>query len=520
MASRTGFDLHVDQCRVVDVHVRTTRLPAPADVRVKAFALLGDGRLSPTLSAQLAHLRQRQRLSREAWVTIWGLRSIHQFLRLPPAATADLEALSLREARRDLSTLEAEGGRPSVALMIGADVQVGSHRRREVSLTAVPEGEVTRHIQPLVDAGFDIRGVCTPAMALAAVARRRRQSTPGTTAAYVALESNAMCVAIVRNGVLLFSREIPWGFADSDEAVDDRLVAELRRSMLFFRQSFRTAVELVVLCGGMSNLRSLTSSISTALSLPVETLDSLSGIDAEAVPEPADAFRSVVAAFWPAMAIASETGQRPNLLPASIRVRREKRVEITRIAAALLAGVLTVAAWYLATGSSREARASEVARLERQVAMLEPEADRISALRSGALTSASQEAALSAFDTQGPRLARLLEAVSQATPPEVVLGEIDAEAEGDHWRTVVNGLAVTADPASSQSAVTGVLQRLSQSPYAGPTVQAPSFRLVSRSVPPEPGAGSRDADQSEGDKVSIPDGMSGVEFSTRFNIRK
>ena len=213
MPNRTGFDLHPDQCRVVDVHVRTTRSGVSGDVRVKAFALLPEGRMSPSLSAELRRLRQEQRLAREAWVTIWGLRSIHQFLRLPPAANSDLEALSLREARRDLSTLESEAGRASVALMIGADVHVGTHRRREVSLTAVPEDEITRHIQPLIDAGFNVCGVSTPAMALAAVARHHGRAMPGTTGAYVALESNAMCVAIIRDGVLLFSREIPWGFS-------------------------------------------------------------------------------------------------------------------------------------------------------------------------------------------------------------------------------------------------------------------------------------------------------------------
>jgi Tfp pilus assembly PilM family ATPase len=521
MPNRTGFDLHPEQCRVVDVHVPASRSARPADVRVNSFALLAEGRMSPTLSEDLRRLRQEQRLAREAWVTIWGLRSIHQFLRLPPAANTHLEALSLREARRELSALEGEAGRVSVALMIGADVQVGSHRRREVSLTAVPESEITRQLQPLTDAGFDVRGVCTPAMALAAVARRHGRSTPGTTAAYVALESNATCVTIIRDGVLLFSREIPWGFSgaltpdDSNEPVDERLAAEVRRSMLFFRQSFRTAVDRVVLCGGVTNVRALTSSLGSALSLPVETLDSLSGIDAEAVPEPADAFRSVVAALWPAIAVAAETGERANLLPAAIRMRREKRAELTRIAAGFLAGVATVAAWYFITGSTRQARASEVARIEERVATLQPQADRIAAQRRNAETAALQDAALIAFEAQGPRLARLLEALSQSIPPEVVLSEIDAQAEGAHWRTVVTGTAITDDAAGGQNAVKGLLQRLAESPYVGPTAQTSSFRIISG----DDGAPSRATEESAAPR-SIPQGMSGVEFSARFNVRK
>ncbi len=412
-SNSTGFDLHPDQCRVVVVHVRTRGVPG--DVRVKAFALLAEGRLSPMLSAELARLRQEQRLPRDAWVTIWGLRSVHQFLRLPPAAANELEALALREAHPTLSALEAEARRASAALMIGADVQVGTHRRREVSLTAVPEAEIARQIQPLVDAGFIVRGVCTPAMSLTAVARLHGRTTPGTTAAYVALESNAMCVAIVRDGVLLFAREIPWGFADSAEAVGERLAAELRRSLLFFRQSFRAVVERVVLCGGMPNLRALTASTGAALTLPVETLDSLSGIDAEAVPEPADAFRASVAALWPAIAIASQGGDQPNLLQAEARVRQETRMKLAGIAAGVLAAFLAIAAWYFLAGRAPANRAPELARVEPQVAQREPEADRASP----GVSVAAPIAPLPAPQvTPQPRAAEV------AAEPDLVVGSI------------------------------------------------------------------------------------------------
>lgn len=342
--------------------------------------------MSPALPTELARLRREQRLPRDAWVTVWGLRSVHQFLRLPPAATSELEALAVREAHRDLSLLEGEAGRVSVALMIGADVQVGSHRRREVSLTAVPQAEIARQIQPLVDAGFDVRGVCTPAMALTAIARHHERSRPGTTAAYVALEPNAMCVAIVRDGVLLFSREIPWQLADSTEPIDQRLVAEIRRCFAFFRHSFRAVVERVVLCGGMPNLRALTASTGGALTLPVETLDSLSGIDAEAVPEPADAFRASIAALWPAIAIASEGSEQPNLLSRSTHTQREMRRTLVRIAAAAIAVALVIAAWYLFGGAGRSDRAPELARLEQRVAELEAAARRASSAPSSSAT--------------------------------------------------------------------------------------------------------------------------------------
>lgn len=334
--------------------------------------------MSPTLASELARLRQERQFARQAWVTIWGLRSVHQFLRLPPAATEELDALSLREAQHELSALEDEAGPVSIARMIAPDVKVGMHRRREVSLTAVSEAEIARQIQPLVDAGFDVRGVCTPAMALAALARLHERTTPGTTAAYVALEPIAMCLAIVRDGVLLFSRETPWDALGSAADLGDRLTDELRRALLFFRQSFRAVVERVVLCGAMPNLRALTSSISSALNVPVETLDSLSGIDAEAVPEPADTFRATVAALWPAIAIASGADDQPNLLPAVAGARGAMRRKMTSIAAVVVAGILIAIAWYLFARPGQDSRTLELTRLQTQVARLEQEVQRVS----------------------------------------------------------------------------------------------------------------------------------------------
>jgi hypothetical protein len=451
-------------------------------------------------------------LPREAWVTLWGLPSVHQFLRLPPARDADLQALAIREARADLAPLQAGGDRLAVAIVVGPDVHVGTHRRREVSLVAAGEAEISRRIQPLSDAGFDVQGVSTPALALASVAREQPGVAPGTTTAYVALEASATCVAIIRGGVLLFSREIPWGFADSGEPIAERLSAELRRSMLFFRQTFRTAVDVVVLCGGMTGLRSLTSPVGSTLGVPVQTLDSLSGIDAGSIPEPADTFRAAVAELWPAIATAAGRESGAGLLPASVRAMRRQRKEITGIAAALVAAALVIAVWSGLTRRANPSLTSQIAAVEQRIALLTPEAERNDAARRSSSLAASRQAALDAFNSQGPRLARMLELLSRSMPPEVVLNEIDVQADVADWRTLVSGMAIADDPGAGQGAVAALLQRVAQSPFVGTPAQPPVFRLMS-------GRGEHEAEESILPR-SIPDGASGVEFRARFRVRK
>ena len=117
-------------------------------------------------------------------------------------------------------------------------------------MVAVSAAEVRRRIQPVVDAGFAVEGVLTPALALAAIARAQHGAAQGSAGAYVVLTARATCAAIVRDGLLLFAREMPWGY-ESDVAPDGvgaRLASELRRSVLFFKQTFRAPVDHVVLC--------------------------------------------------------------------------------------------------------------------------------------------------------------------------------------------------------------------------------------------------------------------------------
>jgi len=514
MSTRTSIELYAEGCRLAEVHVSSgrDRAAAAAGARVRAFASLTDD--ANTLSGSLATLRGNRKLGRGAWVTIWGLRSAQQFLRLPPARPADLEALAAREARKEIAPLETDGDGASLGIMLGGEIAMGTHRRREVSMVAVSTAEVLRRIQPIVDAGFVIEGVLTPALALTAVARAQRDTIPGSSGAYIALTARATCLAIVRDGLLLFASELPWGYEaeSAPDAVIARLASELRRSVLFFKQTFRAPVDHVVLCGDMPNLRALTAPLGDALTLPVQTGDSLAGIDAAAIPEPAERFRADVAALRLAIATGAEPDPPINLLPSAIRAGRRSRARTLRLTASVAASVAVVVIASLYVGRISSRYDSDRARIEHERAALEPEARRRDELRHAYALAASQRSALDAFNSQGPRLTRLLEALSAATPDEIVLSSVQADADGRQWNITVNGIAVTGDAASGQAAVNTLLRRLAESPFAGAPVQPPSLRMVS-------GAGAATGTSGDSSRV-IADGMSGVEFELQLRLEK
>jgi hypothetical protein len=361
MAARTSIELQAGLCRLI--HVDDDPPRSTGDVRVRRFfTTLDVDPESIEFSSTLLDLRRRHALPRRAAVTLWGLRSTHQCVRLPVAADSDLAAVAVDHAKEEIRLIEADGSRSSLAVTLGANVSVGDGAGREIALTAASESQIARRVEPITRAGFIVDRVLTPAMALASVARRRRDATPGTPSMYIALAARAICVAIVKDGVLLMARELPGGHAgpasaddarwrDDGDAFDQRLASELRRSLLCFRQSFRTTVESIVLCGDMIRLRRLTQLLGDSLDLPVQTLDSLTGIDAEAVPEPAAVFRADVAALR--LAIAAGAEREPySSLSASAAVHRP-RYEWQAPISVAAAAVLVLIAGYVALRPSR-----------------------------------------------------------------------------------------------------------------------------------------------------------------------
>jgi hypothetical protein len=352
MSIRTSIELLADRCRIVEVHTLSERGRGPADdVRVRSFitTLHVDPR-SPDFADSLQRTREEKHLARQATATVWGLRSTHRLLHLADNGDDDVEARAVRDAADDVALLETDGSRARVSVTSSGCVSIGAEPHREVSLTAASAADLDRRLEPLSAAGFDVVRAVTPAMALTAAARARHESVAEETAMYVSLAPHATCVAIVRDGLLLLAREIQRGYADArdeqGQPFDARLAAELRRSLLFFKQRFRAAADKIVLCGDIDNLRALSGTLSAVSELPVETLDALSGIDATSVPEPADEFRAHIAALRIAIAVGAEAAPYSNLLPSNEGGASRSRPLVWSLVGGVAGALVLIGLWY------------------------------------------------------------------------------------------------------------------------------------------------------------------------------
>ena len=431
--------------------------------------------------ALAAELRQALKgLQRRASVAVWGLRSSHQALLLPPAAPADLEAVARREART------TPGGLPAPPLADAVVAGALRDGRRHTGYAAVSAEDLRARLQPLIDAGVTVESIATPALAHASLVRQRRALLPDAVTAVLSVNAHATAITVVHGNVVLFARELPWGDQTSDagdgqdgagrSAFASRISAELRRSLVYLRQSQKVDASRVLVCGDLPDLRSLTGPLLDELALEVETLDVGDDLDLSKLPEPSDNLRSRLGAWRTAIALAADAAPLAGLRGQETGPAAAPSALASRVAAAAVAGVLiAAAAWGALSYLSANVTARQE-RLRRTIGVLEPEFERRDAERRRAAVAAAREAALDAFASQGPRLARVMEAFSLAAPADVALSAIRVEPGVASWRLVVEGQAEGADAGAAHATFNRFLKALEASRLVGRTAEPASLR--------------------------------------------
>lgn len=478
MPSRTGIELLPHVCRIVEVAPRARLFGARAGEppRVRAFREIPYS--TTDAGALIGELREALKgLDRRASVAVWGLRSTHQAFLLPPAAPADLEAVARREARA------VPGGLPAPPLADAVIAGAPHDGRRQTGYAAVSAAELGARLQPLIDAGVKVESATTPALAHASLVRQRRALLPDAVVAVLSVNAQATAITVVHGPVVLFARELPWGDQTLGESREKdsgaravftaRVAAELRRSLVYVRQHLKVEVGRVLVCGDHVDLRSLTGPLVNELALDVEILDVGEDLDLSKLPEPSDSFRSRLGSWRTALALAADPAPQRGLRSDPARTAAISSALLPRIAAAALAGALLVAAGWGALGYLSAGVAARQERMRRIIGVLEPELQRQDDERHRAAVGAAREAALGAFASQGPRLARVMEAFGAATPADVAISSIRVEPGVASWRLVVEGQAEGADAGAAHATFNQFLSALDASPLIGRPLAPP-----------------------------------------------
>jgi MSHA biogenesis protein MshK len=355
MTTRVCIELSPTTCRIVEVEGGSRRGARGGDTCVRAVAAL------PLTSAptrpRLAALRGRR-----VAVVAWGVRNYQCQLVVSRAPYERMRAEALSRVRERMGEVGVVDLRRMLADI--APAGPGDGEGMPVVLTVAASDDVRSVLAPLVEAGIRVESVVTPAVALTSLARSRRAlGVPGAVEAYVALEETATCVALIRSGALVASREFTWGYLDergalrAGEEIAGQLADDLGR-LFGTTEPVTERAAHVCICGGLPELRTTAVRLMERLNLEVEPLDSLYGIDAERLPEPAERFCERIAALRIAWAVAADVRAPLNL----VRDWRWLAIRAGLARAAVVAGVTVGfgAGWWIAQ-SAGETRAGPAA---------------------------------------------------------------------------------------------------------------------------------------------------------------
>ena len=359
MATWIGIELSPDACRIAEVDSAPGWARRGGETRVRAFAVLPPS--GPETEAKLRSLRNRQ-----AAVIVWNAASDHRQVMVSSGSYESMraEAIGALNAAgvetRSVWVDIAPAGRPA-----------GRGTRRPVVVALASGPELTAALQPLLAAGIRVRTVMTPAAALSSLARLRRESsTPDALEVFVALEERATCIALMRGGVLIAARDLGWGYVDEfASGLEPRKREDTAARLVEAIREFVAAtggapgdISQVYVCGGHPELRSMTAPLMEQLDVEVEPLDSLLGIDAARLPEPAEEFRERSAELRVAWAAAADSPPTINLLRA--RNRQASKTMLARaavaagVAAGLLVGWRVQSQWWRSTAPAATARSA------------------------------------------------------------------------------------------------------------------------------------------------------------------
>ena len=341
MFRRIGIELSPAAYRIVEMEFG---FAGRRETRVRSYAVLAPS--GPQTMAALRSLRRRR-----VAVVVWGAVSEHRQVVVRPGSYETMRAEAL-------AALTAAGVSTRGMLVdIAPAAPSPDAKRRPIVVALASASAVRSAMQPLIDAGIRARTVMTPAIALSALMRSRHgRSEPGGIQAFVVLDETATSLALIKDGALMMTRALGWGYLDGidnqprcREDIASRLADDLAE---FFHDAGGSAasVRQVCIASGLPELRSMTVPLMEQLDLEVEPLDSVFGIDTANMPRGQGDLQNRIAELRLAWAAATDWPASLNLMRAQYRNRL--RVALSR--AAVVGGV--AAGWGIGWQVAESAR--------------------------------------------------------------------------------------------------------------------------------------------------------------------
>jgi Tfp pilus assembly PilM family ATPase len=320
-------------------------------IKIFNFAIVEGGAVDPDRRAeQLQHtLRVRGFEAKDAILAVSGTGIEHRLLTLPPLSDRELQFVMQREAKKVAASPDALWSYTTLKTKEELGI-----KKDQILLVTAEQTTITDARDRILASKLRVLQVTTVAEALLNLMRQAGIFKKDVARMMVHFGGGRMHVVFAQDGVLLLSRDITVEYETTrQEEHVSRLITEVRRSLLFFRQNFpQSTVDQILFSGDSDLIGSLSTRSKEEIGIDsgIVRFDDL--LDQSSFRGDWDEFRYHLPAL--AVAIGAAWRRAPgtgiNLLPGQTSANR-RSLNLSGIgkylAAACLVLTVLVGVWYL-----------------------------------------------------------------------------------------------------------------------------------------------------------------------------
>ncbi|OGF96903.1 MAG: hypothetical protein A2Z86_00715 [Candidatus Glassbacteria bacterium GWA2_58_10] len=405
----------------------------------------------------LGLMHEKNMTARVAHATVYEHGTELRQVSLPILAKKEMDAV----VRRELKKILPESSAKDVNFDYWFEKSAKKGRKADVLIGVIPKESSNRIITLMEQCQLDTELLTTVPLALIAAMGLMGEKYMSKISTMIHLERDRSYLVIANRGTWVFSREFQSvlnkeqqeeqkdvslsakrRFASARYMADkDRLLIEVNRSLLYFKQRFRgEGVSQAILSGEAFNLEEVVASFQASLGIEAALFSPVSAFRTDALGDRADKLGRI----FPSLALPVGAAQQSlrvaklNFVPLDYINRHKARARRVMMIAASVVLMIVMTVGYVLVRNSRVELEQLIAQNEdqKELTTLTKKLDAIAEVIAQRDLLKTRQAFLDSFDNERGRLGKLLIALSYYVPENVVLYNVVLNNQGQFSATI------------------------------------------------------------------------------------
>ncbi|MEE9584913.1 MAG: hypothetical protein V3W51_05460 [Candidatus Brocadiales bacterium] len=367
---------------------------------------------------------------------------------LPPMSKANAKTAAVREARKDLKFPAAE--LVTDFEVVGESEEKGL-RRTELLIARAQSKDMEELFSMAKESRLRLNSLTVLPAALLNLLKIRG-GTEDETLAMVHASADKGTIIISHQGNLRFPREFPLMLSAVSTERDKRLVAEIKRSLLFVKQQARgLTVKKILLLGEMIQPDVLANTITSETNVPTEVYAPIS-LDLSPLGERVHEFRELLPTLSIPLGLAWSGPEHSRLNLMSQRLAEQKRSHLAKVVIISTCAMLIIllGAKYFFLWQKAEPYKEDYAHLKQELTSLKPQTHNMREMQKEREQYASRRAFLDKMHGPGIPWGEILRILSLSVPKEMLLESVNIEEAEVGWILKISGNVTAEDAAGAQ----------------------------------------------------------------------